>query len=123
MNQEVLRVEARMSIWASCLRRLGDFCSRAQVLAAEDLVEDHVGGLLFFGEGTGDDGFGLIPEGAKGRDEFRHLGIDEETFEGPRRWVVRVKGEYIHKAGGLFEEQDVVEAVLDRAVKSWVEIR
>ena len=33
----------------------------------------------------GDDGFGVIAEDAKDREEFGHLGADEEASEEPRR--------------------------------------
>lgn len=96
---------------------------RAQVRAAEDLVEDGVVGGVFFGGGAGDDGFGLVPEDAEDRDEFGHFGADEEAVEEPGRGVVRDEDEDVHEPGELVEEQDVVEAVLDRVVEFGVEIR
>ena len=91
--------------------------------AAENLVEDGVGGGLLFGEGAGDDGFGLVAEDAEDRDELGHFGADEEAFEEPRRWVVRDEDEDVHEPGELVEQQDVVEAVLDRIVELRVEVR
>ena len=65
----------------------------------------------------------MVAEDAEDRDEFGHLGADEEASEEPGRRVVRDEDEDVHKPGELVEEQDVVEAVLDRVVKFRVEVR
>ena len=64
----------------------------------------------------------MVAEDAEDRDELGHLGADEEAFEEPGRWVVRDEDEDVHQPGKLVEQQDVVEAVLDRVVEFRVEI-
>ena len=104
------------------LEAVEGFLLGGQVRAAEDLVEDGVGGGVLFGQGAGDDGFGLVAEDAEDGDEFGHFGADEEALEKPGGWVVRNEDEDVHEPGELVEEQDVVEAVLDRVVEFRVEV-
>ena len=90
--------------------------------AREDLVEDRVAGGFLFGEGAGDDGFGLLAEDAQDGDEFCHFGADEEALQEPGRGIVRHEDEEVHEPGELVEQEDVVEAVLDGVVEFGVEV-
>ena len=98
------------------------FLVGGQVRAAEDLVEDGVAGRVFLGAGPGDDGAGSVAQDVAEGDEFGHLGADEEAPEEPGRRVARDEDEQVHQPGELVEEQDVVEAVLDRVVEVRVEV-